>query len=38
MYQMARSAVNKTEARNGEDCTRINSAILNKVFKAEFSE
>lgn len=35
---MARSAVKKTEARNVEECTRINFTYLNKEFKAEFSE
>lgn len=35
---MVMSAVKKTEARNGEDCNRINFAILNKMFKADFSE
>lgn len=36
---MARSAVKRTEAKNGEDCTRINSAIFKQgVQRAEFSE
>lgn len=35
---MVMSAVKKTEARNGENHNRINFAILNKVFKADFSE